>query len=138
MVKKGYHWSDRLQKYRRPAVRQFMMDRQGVHIILGFIAGALALAAGAATFVLGLWAALYIHPVEPTALGLAVLFLTAALATGGVDWILTHQFLRYEEVEAAEIDDDGYIDIGGYLGGQLGACALYAALTLGLLLWRLL
>ena len=31
--------------------------------------------------------------------------------------ILTHLFLRYEEVEAKEIADDAYIDIGGYISG---------------------
>ena len=120
MPKKGYHWSERLGKYRRPAVRQFMMDRQGVHIILGFVAASLSLVTAAGVF---LAAAVLDVPAWAG-------FIAAVLSMLILDALLTHQFLRYEEVEAKEIDDDGYIDIGGYLGGQLAACAVYPAIVI--------
>ena len=93
---KGWVWSDRLQKWRRPAARKFMLDRQGIHIVLGAVVAMpfLALAAlKADEFWMGAWFA--------------------------VSVVVTHLFLRYEEVEAKEIADDAYIDIGGYLGGFL-------------------
>ena len=37
--KAGWKWSERLGKCRRPAIREFMMDRQGIHIVLGLVYG---------------------------------------------------------------------------------------------------
>ena len=114
MPKKGYVWSERLGKWRRPAIRKFMMDRQGVHIILGFLVNLLGVGAAFAVMML-------------TKHTLAGILVGVALVT-----VATHVFLRYEEVEAAEIEDDGYIDIGGYLGGMLACAALVT--TVGILL----
>ena len=108
---KGWVWSKRLVKWRRPAVRQFMADRQGIHIVLGFVTANAAALIGTAVGLLAYavsgndWVGWLAGPVT----GLAV------------NGMISHQFLRYEEVEAKEIGDDAYVDIGGYLGGQLGA-----------------
>ena len=91
---KGWVWSDRLQKWRRPAVRQFMADRQGIHIVLGLVVAGLG--AGME------WAFGW---------GIATIVVLSAL------------FCLYEVVEAGEISDDGYIDIGGYLGGLMAGAA---------------
>ena len=109
---KGWVWSDRLQKWRRPAARKFMVDRQGIHIVLGAVV-ALPLV------LLGVAEKFWLDDVGPIALG----WIWAAT-------VVTHLFLRYEEVEAKEISDDAYIDIGGFLGGFLAvalvACAVWA------------
>ena len=119
MPKKGYVWSERLQKYRRPAFREWANDRQGIHLALG-----LGVVAVAALVTIGF--ALLVN-----ALGITQGALLAAVLLGiAVEAVMTHQFLRYEEVEAKEIADDGYIDIGGYLTGQLIGFALTGAAML--------
>ena len=121
----GWVWSKRIGKWRRPAIRKFFGDRQGVHIALGWLVAHLSALAGAGT---GLLAAAV--GAEPWAAWVA----GAAVALG-VNQMVSHQFLRYEEVEAQEIEDDGYIDIGGYIGGQMAAVGELgtAAVTLALL-----
>lgn len=102
---KGWVWSKRLVKWRRPAMRAWMADRQGIHIILGLLVVALSAGFG---LVVG------DKPITWLVGG--------GLVAGVATWI----FLRYEEVEAKEISDDAYIDIGGYLGGILAGVALLA------------
>ena len=106
--KKGWVWSDRLGKWRRPAVRKFMADRQGIHLILGVAIG------------LG-WLGLLVQ--EPYSLtGPTIIAQVLAYI----------RFNRYEEVEAKEIEDDAYIDLGGEMVGWL----LTTACVAGFLLWR--
>ena len=99
--RQGYHWSERLGKCRRPAIRKFMADRQGIHIVLGVATGLL-------------WAIPAVLALL-TANGIAVI--ASGLAVAVVTNQINHLFLTYETVEAKEIGDDGYIDIGGYLTG---------------------
>ena len=109
----GWVWSKRLGKWRRPAIRKFFGDRQGVHLALGWgVAHAAALAGTG----VGLLAAVIL----PDGFEWAGWLAGAAVGLA-VNQMVTHQFLRYEEVEAEEIQDDGYVDIGGYLTGQLSA-----------------
>ena len=102
MPKKGYVWSERLQKYRRPAIRQWMNDRQGIHALLGF------------------------------AIGLCWLFLLAP----GMVWptiaaqaLAYWRFNQYEAIEAKEISDDGYIDLGGEMMAWLPTTAICLAVV---------
>ena len=105
--RKGYVWSERLQKYRRPAIRKFMADRQGIHAIIGVLVG---------LFWLLLLAIPHIaNPVAAAVFGGAVLL---------VQVLAYVRFNRYEEVEAKEIDDDGYIDLGGEMGGWYPTSAI--------------
>ena len=135
--KKGWVWSDRLQKYRRPAIRKFMADRQGIHIILGFLVGLLlplfAVLGGLGGVGVG-------YAVDMAADQNLVGWMLAGALIGDVIGLLpvgllTHIFLRYEEVEAKEIEDDAYIDIGGYLGGLMASLYIWVITQVTLTIW---
>ena len=101
---KGWVWSKRLNKWRRPAIRQWMNDRQGIHAILGFAVGLS-------------WLLLLFDP---------LLMMGPVIAAQLLAYI---RFNRYEEVEAKEIGDDGYIDLGGELMAWLPTTAVCLAVV---------
>ena len=124
---KGWVWSNRLQKYRRPAIRSFMMDRQGIHIVLGLIVGGIFNILPAASG--------FLYPKDGD-WQLALIWLATIVLGLLVCILITHIFLRYEEVEAKEIEDDAYIDIGGYLGGLIGSLCIGEVVMVALLISR--
>ena len=111
---KGWVWSRRLNKWRRPAMRAFMADRQGIHLVLGLAVGLCWL-----FLLVGNW------------------HLTAATIAAQILAYL--RFNRYEEVEAREISDDAYIDLGGEMVGWLiasvGVFGYMALRAMGWLPW---